>query len=60
MLDRFMMWLVTDGKILNVDTKWAIKVIAIKLKLYKPDKYELECIEHNKRARQKRRENRRK
>ena len=54
MFDRFMMWLFTDGKILSVDTRWTIKMIAIKLKLYKPDKYELECIEHNKRIKERR------
>ena len=55
MLDRFVMWILTDGEIFSVDFRWNVKMIAIKLKLYKPDKYELECIEHNKKKRKRRR-----
>ena len=54
MLNRFILWFLLDADSSTVDIRWAIKMIAIKLKLYKPDKYELECIEHNKRIKEER------
>lgn len=48
MLDRFIFWLVFDYPSDKANFKWLIKIIAIKLKLYKPNEYELKCIEHNK------------
>lgn len=55
MFERFLFWLFTDGEILSVDTRWRLKLIAIKLKLYKPDLYELACIEHNKQIKKRKR-----
>ena len=46
MLDKFISWLVFDYPSDRVNFRWAIKMIAVKLKLYKPDEYELKCIEH--------------
>lgn len=48
------MWLVFDYPSDRANFRWTIKLMAIKLKLYKPDKHELECIEHNKRIRRNR------
>lgn len=48
MLGKFIMWLIFEYSSKRAKFKWIFKKIAIKLKLYKPDKYELECIEHNK------------
>ena len=53
MLDRFITWLVFDSSSDAANFGWKIKTIAIELKLYKPDKYELECIEHNKKIKRK-------
>lgn len=48
MLDKFISWLIFNYPSDRVNFRWAIKMIAVKLKLYKPDEYELKCIEHNK------------
>lgn len=57
MLGRFISWLVFDYSRCRANFLWAVKMIAFKLKLYKPDEYELECIEHNKNIKKKNRRN---
>lgn len=55
MLDKFIMWLTFDYPSDRARFRWFIKMIAVKLRLYKPDEEELRCIEHNKRIRENRR-----
>ena len=57
MLGRFIMWLTFDYPSNMANLKWAIKMIAIKLKLYKPNQDELECIEYNKKIKKNNRRN---
>lgn len=53
MLDKFISWLVFDYPSDRANFRWTIKMTAVKLKLYKPDEYELKCIEHNKNIKKK-------
>ena len=55
MLGRFIMWLIFDYPSSRANFIWRVKMLAIKFKLYKPDQYELECIEHNKKIKRKNR-----
>lgn len=49
------MWLIFDYPSSRANFIWRVKMLAIKFKLYKPDQYELECIEHNKKIKRKNR-----
>lgn len=53
MLNRLLTWLIFNYPSDSANFKWIIKMIAIKLKLYKPNEYELACIRHNKKIKQK-------
>ena len=56
MLDKFISWLVFDYPSNRANFRWTIKMIAVKLKLYKPDEYELKYIEHNKNIKKRKQE----